>query len=118
MYIKLLTTLMSTVLLIFPSYALSETNIRLIHNNKIAHSEFSKRVGINQTTLLWPIDRCPKLISDATKGILRTNIELVIICNALKRANFQGNIQIVPSGNNKRYLRCRYRQRQKNCSRC
>ena len=102
MCIKLLTTLMSTILLILPSYALSETNIRLIHNNKIAHSEFSKRVGINQTTLLWPIDRCPKLISDETKGILRTNIELVIICNALKRANYQGNIQIVPSGNNKR----------------
>ena len=100
--IKVLTILISSALLVSPCYALSETTIRLIHNDKIAHSVFAKLVGINQTTLLWPIDRCPKLFSDETKGVLRVNIELVIICNALKRANFQGNIQIVPSGNNQR----------------
>ena len=101
-HFKLLAMLIGAVLFTLPRYALSEINLRLLHKEKVAHSEFAKRVGINQLTLRWPIKRCPRLISDETKGILRTNIELVIICNALKRANFQGDIQFVPSGNNMR----------------
>ncbi len=100
--IKLLSILLSTVLFTFHSFALSETNIRLISNEKLARSEFAKNVGIDQNSLLWPLDRCPALFSGQTKDIQRSNIELTIICNAFKRAGFAGNIQIVPSGNAKR----------------
>lgn len=90
------------MLLVFHPYVLSESNVMVIQNGKIAYSEFSQRVGINQETLLWPLKRCPQIISDETKGILRSKMELVIICNALKRAGFKGNIQIVLSGNSQR----------------
>ena len=101
-HIKILIFLLGAVLLAFPQYALSETNIRLIHQEKITHGDFAKRVGINQETSLWPLNRCPRLFSEITKDISRHQIELVIICNALKREKFADNIQFVPGGNPQR----------------
>jgi len=99
---KLLVKLMAAVLLTLPRFAMSEATIKMIHSDRVAHSEFAKQVGINQSTLRWPLTRCPKLVSAATKAILRTNIELVIICNALKNDGFQGDIEIIPAGNSQR----------------
>ncbi|EPJ53660.1 MAG: hypothetical protein OFPI_09780 [Osedax symbiont Rs2] len=101
-HIKLLTIILSAALLALHSYAFSETTIRLISKDKLIHSDFARRVGIDQTTLLWPIQRCPKLFSKETQGILRSSIELVIICNAFRRAGFTGQIQMIPSGNAQR----------------
>ena len=100
--IKRLTILLSAALFALHSYAFSDPTIRLISKDKFIHSEFARRVGIDQNNLLWPIERCPRLFSPETKGILRSSIELVIICNAFKRAGFTGPIQMVPSGNAQR----------------
>ncbi|MCJ8299536.1 MAG: hypothetical protein MJK13_11465 [Pseudomonadales bacterium] len=93
---------MGAVLFSLPRYALSEINVRLMGKEKIARSDFAKRVGIDQTNLRWPLNRCPALFSAETKGISREHMELVIICNAFKRANLTDNIQFVPSGNAQR----------------
>jgi len=101
-HIKLLVILMGAVLFTLPRCALSATNVRLMGKEKVARSDFAKRVGIDQTTLRWPLNRCPALFSAQTKGISRQYMDLVIICNAVKQANLADNIQFVPGGNAQR----------------
>lgn len=101
-HIKLLTILTGALLLTQPRYALSEINVRLMGKEKVARSDFAKRVGIDQTNLRWPLNRCPALFSAETKVISRQYMELVIICNAFKQANLAGNIHFVPGGNAQR----------------
>ncbi len=101
-FYKTIVSLIVFIWLIFPLPAYAGDVVRVILGEKVPRSEFSKAVGIDQHNFLWPITACPNIFSEVTKGIQRSRMELVIICNALKKSGFTGSHQLLPSSNAKR----------------
>lgn len=73
--------------------------IRIVHFKTVLESDFAKSVSINQQDFTWPIANCPGIISSETKNSGRKNLELVLLCNAIKDSGYSDSIKFIVSGN-------------------